>query len=89
MQLAKVIGHATATIKHSSMNGWRLVIVQPLGVGDKPDGEPIIAICNQGCGRGDRVMITSDGKGVRAMIGSDTSPVRWAVIGVLDPEKDE
>ncbi len=31
MQLARVIGHATSTIKHSSMAGWRLVLVQPLG----------------------------------------------------------
>jgi ethanolamine utilization protein EutN len=85
MQLAQVIGHTTATIKHPSLKGWRMVIVQPLGASGGADGEPIIAVDRMGAGRGERVMITSDGKGVREMVGSDNSPVRWAVIGVVDP----
>ena len=88
MQLAKVIGHATATVKHPSLNGWRMVVVQPLGVADKPDGEPMVAIDNLGSGRGDKVMITSDGKAVRGMVKSDKSPVRWAILGVVDPGQD-
>ena len=30
MNLALVIGHATATIKHPSFKGWKLIVVQPL-----------------------------------------------------------
>lgn len=89
MQLAKVIGHVTATVKHPSLKGWRMLVVQPLGVNEKADGEPIIAIDNLGSGRDDRVMLTSDGKAVRELVGSDNSPIRWAVIGVIDPKRVE
>lgn len=84
MQLAEVIGHATSTVKHPTLQGWRLLIVQPLGARNVPDGVPVIAIDALGSGRGDRVVISSDGKATRKMVGADNSPVRWAVIGLAD-----
>ncbi|MCA9091665.1 MAG: EutN/CcmL family microcompartment protein, partial [Planctomycetaceae bacterium] len=38
MNLALVIGHATATIKHPTLKGWKLIVVQPLDARGKPDG---------------------------------------------------
>lgn len=84
MQLATVIGHATATVKHSSLQGWRLLVVQMLDARGGDEGTPILAIDHLGSGRGDRVILTSDGGSVREMIGSDQTPVRWAVIGLAD-----
>ena len=85
MQLGEVIGTATATVKHQSMNGWKLLIVQPyLADGTTPDGEPVLAIDDRGAGRGERVIITSDGAGTRALVRSDTTPVRWSVLGIAD-----
>ena len=84
MQLATVMGHATATVKHASMTGWRLLVVQPLGTGEKPDGEPVLAVDNQGARAGSRVLISNDGKGARALVGSPNSPVRWFVMGLID-----
>jgi ethanolamine utilization protein EutN len=84
MQLAKVIGRTTATVKHESLAGWRMLIVQPLGAKGNADGDPVIAVDNLGGGSGDNVMITSDGKSVTEMIGSNSTPVRWAVIGIED-----
>jgi ethanolamine utilization protein EutN len=84
MQLGRVIGHATSTIKHATLNGWRMVVVQPLDAAGGEDGTPIIAIDNLGSDKGSQVVLTSDGKGVREMIGSDNTPVRWAVIGIKD-----
>jgi ethanolamine utilization protein EutN len=84
MQLAKVIGRATSTTKHKTLQGWKLLVVQPLDVKGGPDGEPFLAIDNMGSGRGDRVMITSDGKYVRELMASNNTPVRWAVIGIQD-----
>jgi ethanolamine utilization protein EutN len=85
MQLAQVLGHATSTIKHATLNGWRMVIVQPLDAREQPDGVPIIALDALGSGRGDRVMISSDGKAAREMIGADNSPARFSIIGLADP----
>lgn len=84
MQLARVMGHAVATVKHASMQGWRLLVVQPLGVDDKPDGEPLLAIDSLGSGLNDCVIISNDGAGARQMVGVKTSPVRWFVMGLRD-----
>jgi ethanolamine utilization protein EutN len=84
MQLARVIGHAVATVKHASMQGWRLLVVQPLGVDDKPDGEPLLAVDNLGSALDGRVIISNDGAGARQLVGVKTSPVRWFVMGQKD-----
>ena len=84
MQIASVLGQTTATVKHDTLKGWRMLIVQPLDAQGADDGFPFMAIDNHGARRGDRVLITSDGHGVREMIGSKRTPVRWAVMGVID-----
>ena len=84
MQLGTVIGHATATIKHSSFDGWKLLIVQPLGPSRDPDGDPIVAVDKFGAGAGETVIIGSDGKGARAYVEDQKSPVRWFVVGIVD-----
>ena len=76
---------ATATVKHRSMEGWKLLIVQAFGPdGRTPDGEPVLAIDALGAGIGDEVVISSDGKGTRELMKSETTPVRWSVIGIVD-----
>jgi microcompartment protein CcmK/EutM len=85
MQLGFVIGTATTTIKHPSMNGWKLLVVQPYMVdGRSPDGEPVLAVDSLGAGKGEHVLITSDGKGTRALLNSENTPVRWSVMGIAD-----
>ena len=42
MQPAKVIGSITATVKHSSMQGAKMLLVQPQLVQGQADGDPII-----------------------------------------------
>jgi ethanolamine utilization protein EutN len=84
MQLARVIGHATATIKHPALIGWRMVVVQMLGPTRLPEADPILAVDKLGSGVGQVVVLNSDGKAAREMIGNDKSPVRWFVIGISD-----
>ena len=84
MQLGRVIGQATSTVKHPSMQGWRLLVVQPLLSDGSSDGDPIVSIDNLGAGRNDIVIITSDGLSVREMMNSNNTPVRWAVLGLKD-----
>jgi fumarylacetoacetase len=41
MQLGLVVGTATATVKHPTLTGWKLLVVQPLlADGRSPDGDP-------------------------------------------------
>ena len=84
MQLAKVVGRATATVKHPVLQGWRLLVVQALDAKGEADGDPQIAIDNLGSGQGDVVLITTDGAAVRDLVGSDNNPLRYAVIGIPD-----
>lgn len=83
MQVGMIVGTATSTKKHPSMDGWKLIVVQPLMADRKsPDGEPVLAVDRLGAGVGEAVIISSDGKSTRAMLNSDTTPVRWSVIGI-------
>jgi ethanolamine utilization protein EutN len=85
MYLGRVMGNATSTIKHPSMEGAKLLLVMALQAdGRTIEGDPILVVDNLGAGRGETVMITSDGIGAREMLGSDTSPVRWTVLGIPD-----
>lgn len=84
MQVGRVVGRAVATVKHPSLQGWKLLIVQLLGTEDKPDGEPILAIDHLGAGSGDRVLVCNDGAEARVLVGSKNSPVRWFVMGLAD-----
>lgn len=84
MNLAKVIGTTTATIKHTALNGWRMLVVQPLLVDGGNDGSPLVAVDHLGSGIGDMVIISSDGKAVREAMGTNNTPVRWMVIAQPD-----
>jgi ethanolamine utilization protein EutN len=84
MQIGKVVGHATSTVKHPTLNGWRLLIVQMLTPDDKPDGEPVLVIDSLGAGTGARVIATTDALLVRELVGAKNSPIRWSVMGITD-----
>ena len=85
MQVALVIGTANATVKHPSLTGCKLLLVQPRQAdGVTPDGEPILVVDRHGAGCGDRVLITSDGRHAREVLKTEATPVRWTVIGICD-----
>ena len=86
MQAAKVIGNATATVKHPSLDGWRLVALQPVDINNEADGFPFLAIDRLGAGNGEMVFFTSDGKRIRGMVGRNDCPIRYAVQGIIDDQ---
>jgi ethanolamine utilization protein EutN len=85
VQRAFVIGTATSTVKHPSMQGQKLLIAQPvMADGTTPDADPIIAVDTVGAGKGEEVLISSDGRFTRDFVKADNTPVRWAIIGICD-----
>jgi len=84
MQIGRVVGHATATVKHATLKGWRLLLVQTLLADGKEDGEPLLAIDHLGAGAGALVILTNDGAAVRDLVGAKNSPIRWLVMGLQD-----
>jgi ethanolamine utilization protein EutN len=85
MLKGRVIGNATSTVKHSTMAGWKLLVVQPLLSDDKsPDGDPVLAVDLLGTGAGEIVVISNDGKATGELMQADNTPVRWSVLGIVD-----
>jgi ethanolamine utilization protein EutN len=83
MRLATIKGHVTSTVKHKSLEGWRLLIAMP----ESPDLAPQVVLDSLGAGIGQKVMISSDGSEARKMVGDPLSPARWTVMGIIDPER--
>jgi microcompartment protein CcmK/EutM len=88
MLLCRVEGNVVATHKHPSLEGWRLVVCQPINSKGTPEGSPQIAIDPHGAGVGERVIISSDGLATRRLVGDDKSPARWILIGIIDESGD-
>ncbi len=85
MQTALVIGRTNATLKHVSLRGQKLLVVQPLlADGQTADGYPLLVVDALGAGPGETVIITSDGRGARELLGTDVTPVRWSTLGIKD-----
>lgn len=84
MQIGLVVGHAISTVKHPTLVGWKLLIVQLLTKDEQPDGEPILVIDHLGAGAGDKVLATTDAVLVRELTGAKNSPIRWTVMGLVD-----
>ncbi|PWU21368.1 MAG: ethanolamine utilization protein EutN [Verrucomicrobia bacterium] len=84
MFLARVEGNVVATRKHRSMEGWRLLICQPINGAGQPEGSPQVAIDPHGAALHQRVVISSDGAATRKAVGDERSPARWMVVGVVD-----
>ena len=56
MQFGKVLGAASATMKHPSLEGWRMLVVRLLmHDGETADGDPVLAIAAHGAAPGSRV----------------------------------
>jgi len=84
MRWGRVIGRATATVKHASLEAQRLILVQPLDAKAATEGDPMMVIDPMGSRLGDRVLLTSDGRSVRRMLGAENTPTRWAIIGIIN-----
>jgi ethanolamine utilization protein EutN len=85
MYYGRVVGSATATVKHPSMEGYKLLLVMALQADRCTiEGDPILVVDTLGAGKGQTVMVTSDGIGARELLGDNTSPVRWTVLGIAD-----
>jgi ethanolamine utilization protein EutN len=83
MQLGRVLGSATSTVKHPTFQGERLLVVQLEGRDGRPDGEPVLAFDRMGARKGDVILVTNDGAVLQEMLGK-TTPGRWSVMGLPD-----
>lgn len=84
MLIARVIGELTATRKHPSHEGLKLLLVQPLNLDGTERGEAVVAVDSVDAGVGDQVLLTTEGYSAFSSVGRLMSPIEAAVIGVVD-----
>jgi len=79
MYYGRVVGSATSTVKHPSLEGSKLLLVMALQAdGHTPEGDPILVVDRLGAGHDEAVMVTSDGIGARELLGDPRSPCAHA-----------
>ncbi len=84
MDIGKVIGTVVATRKDPSLEGTRLLVVQPLDENHNPISEPLVAVDTlQDAGVGEIVYIVTGGDAVGVIPGK-RMPVDVAIVGLVD-----
>ncbi len=83
MQLARVLGTVVATVKHESLTGVRLLVLQPVDHDDVPDGDAIVAADPLQAGPGELVEWPT-GREAALALPVTYSPVDASVIAICD-----
>ena len=84
MILGSVIGNLVSTVKHEVYRGTKLLLVQPLGLDLKPQGDVVVAVDTVGAGPGELVLVVREGAAARQVLKAEHAPVRSLVIGIVD-----
>ena len=87
MQAAKVIGRVMASRKYETLEGARLLMIQPVTWEKEPKGDPIVAVDTVGAGANEFVFWVAAREAAMAMGGTslkNTPPVDAAVVGIID-----
>ena len=84
MDIGKVIGTMVATKKDPSLQGMRLLVVQPLDHNENEIGRPLIAVdVDYSAGYGDLVYMVAGGDAMNVSP-KGPMPVDVAIVGIVD-----
>jgi microcompartment protein CcmK/EutM len=85
MTLARVEGSVVATAHHPSLDGRKLLVVQPLDEAGAPTGTSFLAVDMVQAGPGDTVLVNREGNGNRQLLGMGAQvPIRSLIVGIVD-----
>ena len=85
MTLCRVVGTVTATMKHGSLVGKKLLLCQPLSAATgTPKGTRLVAVDTVQAGTGDTVLVIDEGNAARRILGSGDAPIRTVVAAIVD-----
>jgi microcompartment protein CcmK/EutM len=84
VEIGKVIGTITSTVKHETYQGKPLLVIQQLNLKGENDGPVRIAVDYIGAGVGDLVLF-GGAPGVAAEVfGVEKAPIKDLVMGIID-----
>jgi microcompartment protein CcmK/EutM len=84
MTLARVKGTVVATMKSRDLEGYKLLVLQPVDPEGKPQGRTMVGLDTVQAGEGDTVLIIDEGNSSRMILGSPMAAVRTVVVGIVD-----
>jgi len=83
MLLGRVIGKVIATMKNASLDGQRLLIVQPLDRHGREKGKPLVALDSVGAGAGETVYWCRRREASLPFLPNEV-PTEATVVGIVD-----
>jgi len=83
MFVAEVVGTLVASVKDPSLEGIKLLLVQPLDAAGKPKGHPLVATDMIGIGVGERAFCVL-GREAALSLPNTFAPVDAGIVGIVD-----
>jgi ethanolamine utilization protein EutN len=83
MYIGKVVGTVVSTRKDESLEGAKLLIVQPLDLGLEARGSPLVMADTVGAGIGELVLYAM-GAAARHAYGKNAAALDAAAVGIID-----
>jgi ethanolamine utilization protein EutN len=83
MQLGKVVGNVVLTMKNETLNGVKLLLVQPMSSAREPFGRVIVAADSVGAGIGEDVFFVR-GKEASFPFYPTEVPADAGIVGIVD-----
>ena len=83
MQLGRVIGNVVLTIKNDTLNGVKLLLVQPISSAREPIGRIVVAADSVGAGVGEEVFFVR-GKEASFPFYPTEVPADAGIVGIVD-----
>jgi ethanolamine utilization protein EutN len=84
MKLGKVVGRVVSERKHASMDGLKLLLVQPIDEKAQNAGNLLVAFDTARAGEGDIVIFESGKEAAQANPNGWFNPLDAAILGVVD-----
>jgi ethanolamine utilization protein EutN len=89
MYLARVVANMISTDKYGAFDTRKMLIVQRLGLDQKPWGPTTMAIDYVGAGEGDLVLVGAAPGLASTVFGIPKAPIRELIMGIVDHVETE
>jgi ethanolamine utilization protein EutN len=83
MRIGKIVGNVISTRKDPKLEGFKLLIVQPVSPDGKKEDNYIVAVDTVQAGSGEEVIVVQ-GSSARMANGMEERPVDASIIGIID-----
>ena len=85
MQLARVIGTVVSTVKNSTLDGRKLLVIQSLDSSLRATGKPLVAVDSVGAGAGELVFWCRGKEASFPFEGSEV-PTDCTIVAIVDSD---